>query len=227
MQDQEKIISRLRTLMNEIQRSKIEQFTELIEKANNLVLEIFGEQYKPFSITNRQKFTHEDSPSAKYMKEMYWLQTNRPNLIDFLRNFISELESKQRIYIMHEEASEMQELVEKAVKQLRFIPKYFYDNETPRKSVIDRLKSKNDIGFIIFVISPNLNSGSTLGKNLFFDLGYLAGKLTLEKVMVLYHDTESFDIPSDLQQSLYCPFDDNWEAKLKEKLKLCGYSILE
>lgn len=225
MQDQEKIISRLKSLMHEIQRSKIEQFTELIERANALILDIFGDQYKPFSITNRQKFKHEDSPSAKYMKEMYWLQTNRPNLISFLRNFISELESKQRIYILYDEASEMQTIVEKAVKQLRFIPKYFYDNEAPRQSVIEILKSKDDIGFIIVVISPNLNNESSLGKSLFFDLGYLAGKLTLEKVIALYKESNDLDIPSDLQNVLYNPFKEGWKKKLFDDLKKCGYQI--
>ena len=233
MQDQEIIISRLKSMMTEVQRSKIEQFNELILKSNAVVAELFGDQYTPFSITNRQKFKHEDSPSAKYMKEMYWLQTNRPNLISFLRNFINELETKKRIYILYDKADEMKEIVENFVKQLRFIPRDFYDVHSPRKSIIEELKIKNDVGFIIVVLSSSFNDENSsdplknqmLRHDVFFDLGYLAGKVSMEKVFALYRENDQFQVPTDLQDVLYRPFKEGWQKSLCEDLKLCGYTI--
>ncbi len=233
MQDQEQIISRLKGIIHEVQMSKFDQFTELIQTANTIIADIFGPQYKSFSISHKQKFKNEDSPSAKYMKEMYWLQTNRPGLISFLRKFIEELESTRRVYILLEEPNEMSENIVKTVKQLGFIPKYFYDTQIPRKSVIEILKAKNDVGFIIVIIPPNpfdgnkdeSNDKGALGANLFFDLGYLAGKLTLEKVVALYQETEGFEVPSDLQDVLYFPFKEGWQEKLCDDLKQCGYQI--
>ena len=65
-------------------------------------------------------------------------------------------------------------------------------------------------------------------QNVIFELGYFIGKLGRDRVISLFEDKASFEIPSDYSGIVYIPYSTNsqdWKLKLSHELAQAGYKI--
>jgi len=64
-------------------------------------------------------------------------------------------------------------------------------------------------------------------QNVILELGFFLGKLGRNRVVVLFNQTDNFEMPSDYSGVLFVPYeeDNHWQFNLLRELKACGYNV--
>jgi hypothetical protein len=142
------------------------------------------------------------------------------------------------IFIVHGHDLEMKQSVARVVEKLGLEAIILHEQPNKGRTIIEKFMDYGSVAsFAIILLSPDdivLEKGKDIStgqfrarQNVILELGFFVGKLGRSNVIVIYRETDRFEIPSDLAGVLYVPYDDrgNWQFQLVKELKAAGYDV--
>jgi len=154
-----------------------------------------------------------------------------------IKDYNMSLYMKNKIFVAHGHDLGMLDSVTLTLKKLELEPIILKNKASRSKTIIEKVEKHSDVVFAIVLLSPD-DKGCEIKdfpkkvkyrarQNTILELGYLAGKLKRENVIVLNKLTENFDIPSDYSGVLFIPFDEKemWKTELVKELKDAGFNV--
>ena len=142
-----------------------------------------------------------------------------------------------RILLLHGSNNEMKEKVVGVLTQLGFEIIISEDNENYSKPLTQKMTEYSDISFVVVVLSFDVywywkdqkpkDAKLCAHQNIVFELGYMIGKFTRNKVLVLYDEKKNFELPSNFFNAYYIPYDKErvWHTQLIKALNDHGYKM--
>ncbi len=133
------------------------------------------------------------------------------------------------VFIVHGHNEEAKEAVSGYIRSLDLVPIILHEQPNGGRTLIEKLEHySTSVGFAIVIVTGDdmgyektesfENATLRPRQNVVVELGYFVGKLTREKVCVLYE--EGVSIPSDLLGIVYVPYDkeDRWKLAIAKEL---------
>lgn len=155
------------------------------------------------------------------------------NTLDNSKN----IANTSRVFVVHGHNNEMKVSVARILERLGLTPVILHEQPNLGRTIIEKFEEYSDVGYAIVLLSPDdlgysvsetsSKAKSRARQNVILELGYFLGKLGRNRVMVLYLQGKSFEMPSDFSGVLYVPFDNEgkWQFSLAKELKACEYEI--
>jgi predicted nucleotide-binding protein len=144
---------------------------------------------------------------------------------------------RQRLFVVAGKDQLMSQAVTGALTKLFLVPVVLQEEPSQGRRILTNFTSYIDMKFAVVLLSPDdcvypRDDKTTKSKlkprqDIIFLLGYLLGKLGMEKVLVLFRESTNFEIPNDFEGIKFVAFDDrgSWKLALVRELTACGYSI--
>ncbi len=223
----------------------------VIERSEMMIRKIFGDDShyikKLNSISYTPNLTGSGTPSSIYRDCYYRGKNKLLNLLNIIKEDLSfdqqsdtkiKKDTKQvsnnDIFIVHGHSEEMKLAVARTIDKLELNPIILHELPNKGRTIIKKFSDSSIAQFAIVLLSADdyayeKNGSPDNGKfrarqNVIFELGYFIGFLGIEKVLVLYQETDNFEIPSDYSGVLFVPFDKNgkWKFDLVKELNAVG-----
>jgi predicted nucleotide-binding protein len=146
---------------------------------------------------------------------------------------------RQRLFVVSGKDYLMNQAVVGALTKLFLVPVVLQEQPSQGRKILENFTSYIDMKFAVVLLSPDdcvypKDDKTTKSKlkprqDIIFLLGYLLGKLGAERVLVLFRESENFEIPNDFEGIKFVAFDDrgSWKLALIRELTAIGYSIEE
>jgi predicted nucleotide-binding protein len=167
--------------------------------------------------------------------EQFIAQTEK--LEPVLDRELSASNKRQRLFVVSGSDFLMRQAAVAALSKLFLVPVVLQEQPNSGRKILTNFTSYIDMKFALVLLSPDdcvypKDDKTTKSKlkprqDIIFLLGYLLGKLGLEKVLVLFRESQNFEIPNDFEGVKFVAFDDrgSWKLALIRELTACGYSI--
>lgn len=139
----------------------------------------------------------------------------------------------RRVFVVNGADEEMKQAVTKALVKLGFVPLVSCEDPGHCRKIIETADYA-DISFAVVLLSPDdcayPKTGETTKRRFrpqqetVFELGFMLGKLGKEKVLVLFRETENFEVPTIFGSLKVAAFDDrdSWKLALIRELAKNG-----
>ncbi|HSE82918.1 MAG TPA: nucleotide-binding protein [Thermodesulfobacteriota bacterium] len=146
-------------------------------------------------------------------------------------------EQSNEIFVVHGHDETMKQAVARTLEKLELRAIILHEKPNQGRTIIEKFTNYSQVHFAVVLLSPDDVAHTRNAKpeearyrarqNVIFELGYFVGKLGRERVVVLYREDDSFEMPSDYSGVLFVPFDHagRWQFDLVRELKACGYSV--
>lgn len=175
-------------------------------------------------------------------KESWESGTN--SLKSLLENLIETLDESNaanvpnsNIFIVHGHDNEMKESVARLIEKQGLTAIILHEQPDETSTVVEKLeKYIETCCFGIVLLSPE-DEGRQIGsdekefkkrarQNIVLELGWLFGKFSRKRVVILYKNTQDFELPSDIKGILYKDyFLDNWKYEVIKEMKNAGLPV--
>ena len=141
-----------------------------------------------------------------------------------------------KVYIVHGPDEETKTTAAKFIEDLGLKPTVLDRKPSKGQTVIDKFDEQADkAGFAIALLTPDdvgalkdeadrqLNPRAH--QNVLFELGYFIGKLSPNRVCLLYK--EGIELPSGIRDIAYVPMDRNndWQLKIRQGMQDAGLPV--
>ena len=102
------------------------------------------------------------------------------------------------------------------------------------QTIIEKFERHSDVGFAVVLVTPDdigaaeqdpVKTKKRARQNVILELGYFIGKLGRKRVCSLY--VEGVELPSDIHDVFYIPYDRNgkWRSKLTKEIQGAGIRV--
>ena len=223
---------------------------DLLErKAEMFTRKCFGEGSKYLDDLREIGFYPRIAPATDDYKQHAWKQ-GQEQMVNLLSVMIEDLypeserdpteppvEIPNRIFVVHGHDIEMKQSVARALEKLGLDPVVLHEKANIGRTIVEKLEDYSDVGFAVILLSPDdvgakdLPEGLELRKrarqNVILEWGLFTGKLGRHRVVVLYPETDDFELPGDYSGVLYTKYDSSgsWRLDLVRELQAAGYAV--
>ena len=147
--------------------------------------------------------------------------------------------AKRRVIVVCGSDDEMKEALTWALGKLRLVPVVLCEEPGHGRKIVDHFNDYADVEFAVVLLSPDdyvyaKSEEATKRKlkprqDVVFELGFLLGKLSKDKVLVLFRESKKglFEVNTDFEGIKTTPFDDrdSWKLALIRELTANGYVV--
>jgi predicted nucleotide-binding protein len=153
------------------------------------------------------------------------------------KNNNEAIKQGKKIFIIHGHDEAMKQTVARTLEKLGLTPVILHEQPNIGRTIIEKFTVYSDVSFAIALLSPDDVAHSTTAnpkqakfrarQNVILELGFFLGKLGRNRVVVLFHQSDNFEMPSDYSGVLFVPYgeDNHWQFNLLRELKACGYDV--
>jgi predicted nucleotide-binding protein len=143
----------------------------------------------------------------------------------------------RRVFVISGSDEEMKKAVTKALTKLLLVPIILCEDPVHCRKIIEQSKDYVDVNFAVALLSPDDYAYAKTyeptkrrlrpQQEAIFELGFLLGKLSKDKVLILFREAENFEVPTNFAGLKVTAFDDrdSWKLALVRELANNGYSI--
>ncbi len=143
-------------------------------------------------------------------------------------------ESERRAaFVVHGHDEAAREATARVLVQLGVEPIILHEQANQGQTIIEKFERHSNVPFAVVLLTPDdvgrakdeADLKSRARQNVWFELGFFAGKLGRDRVCALHKGP--LEIPSDIQGVIYTPMDDAgaWRFKLADELHAAGIEI--
>lgn len=220
-----------------------------------LIKKIFGESSEYISSLNKIRFIPLNTwygMDKSYYKEQFYKGKNEIiNLICVMQEDLSlsgtfenhekvteviNIKSKE-IFIVHGHNEEMKQATARMVEKINYAPIILHEQPNKGRTIIEKFTDHSDAAFAIILLSADdiaFKKGKKVEdgrfrarQNVILELGFFLGKIGREKTIVLFEETDNFEIPSDYQGVIFIPYDKNgnWKFNIIKEMIAVGFDV--
>jgi predicted nucleotide-binding protein len=143
----------------------------------------------------------------------------------------------RRVFVISGSDEEMKKAVTKALTKLWLTPIVLCEEPGHGKKIIEQSAEYADVNFAVVLLSPDEYAYAKTGEHskrklrpqqeVIFELGFVLGKLGKDNVMVLFRESDTFDVPTIFASLKVTAFDDrdSWKLALLRELGKSGYIV--
>jgi predicted nucleotide-binding protein len=184
-----------------------------------LHLQTISDDTDPYIETKDPKETHQETKKAEVKSDDI---VEEPKEIRQEPKKV-EAGSGSKVFVAVDANNEAKSKVTRTLEKLGLEPVIISYKPNERNSVIDAVEINSDAAFAIFILSND--AGKEQKHNVIFELGYISGRIGVNRVCVLY--SNGSDLPVDIKELVCITLDsaDHWQIVLAKKLKAAGYKI--
>jgi predicted nucleotide-binding protein len=146
----------------------------------------------------------------------------------------AEAGSGNKIFVAVNPNNEAKLKVARTLEKLELEPVILSDKANERNAAFEIIEGNPDAAFAVFILTDDNGKGQKqmdadnnlkAKENLIFELGYIAGRVGVNQVCILYNNNA--ELPVHIQDIACIPLDsaDHWQIALAKKLKAAGYKI--
>ncbi len=160
-------------------------------------------------------------------------------LIQTSNNVLSHSASSvnRRVFVISGSDEEMKKAVTKALTKLWLTPIVLCEEPGHGKKIIEQSAEYADVNFAVVLLSPDEYAYAKTDEHskrklrpqqeVIFELGFVLGKLGKDNVMVLFRESDTFDMPTIFASLKVTAFDDrdSWKLALLRELASSGYVV--
>ena len=226
---------------------------KFIRRAEMIIRNLFGEKTHYLKDLNSINFHPSWGPADESDKREYWQSgidesanlfttiQEELNLFIASKKSTSNLEQaktvSKKVFIVHGQDNEMKLAVARTLEKLGLTPIILHEQPNQGRTIIEKFTDYSDVPFAVVLFSPDdegrlrdVNKSELKPRarqNVVFELGYFLGKLSRQRVLALFKQTEDFELPSDYVGVVFVPFDaaGRWQVDLLKELKSCNYDV--
>jgi predicted nucleotide-binding protein len=193
-------------------------------------LQTITDETDPYNKIEEPKETHQETKKAELKSED---KVEEPQEIH-QPSVKVPVSSGNKIFVAVDPNNEARLKVTKTLEKLELEPIILPDKANERNAVFEIIESNPDAAFAVFILTDDNGKGqkhrdadnnSRAKENLIFELGYIAGRIGIDRVCILYNN--GAELPVHIQDIASIPLDsaDHWQIVLAKKLKAAGYKI--
>ncbi len=143
----------------------------------------------------------------------------------------------RRVFVISGSDEEMKKAVTKALTKLWLTPIVLCEEPGHGKKIVDQSADYADVNFVVVLLSPDEYAYAKTDEHskrklrpqqdVIFELGFVLGKLGKDKVMVLFRESDTFEVPTIFASLKVTAFDDrdSWKLALLRELASSGYVV--
>jgi len=143
----------------------------------------------------------------------------------------------RRVFVISGTDEEMKQAVTKALTKLLLVPIVLCEDPSHCRKIIEQSTDYEDVNFAVALLSPDeyvyaKTDGPTKRRlmpqqEVIFELGFMLGKLGKDRVLVLFRETDNFEVPTNFASLKVTAFDDrdSWKLALLRELANSGYIV--
>ncbi len=144
---------------------------------------------------------------------------------------------KRRVFVISGADKEMKQAVSKALTKLGLVPIVSCEDTGHSRKIIEQYKDYDDVNFAVVLLSPDdyayAKTDEPTKRRLrpkqetVFELGFTLGKLSKDKVLVLFREATDIEMPNSFASLNVTAFDDrdSWKLSLIRELTKNGYIV--
>ncbi|MEX2052816.1 MAG: nucleotide-binding protein [Candidatus Paceibacterota bacterium] len=226
-----------------------------LKRAEMILRNVFGQGAKYLTDLRHITFYPSVFPSDDHYKVEQWKRGQR-ELINLLNTALEELNlfsktesmaqvaedkpdatNRNAVFVVHGHNEEMKLAVARTIEKLGLDPVILHEKPNSGRTIIEKFTDYATVAFAVVLLSPDdvayprgndpKTSALRARQNVILELGFFLGRLGRNRVVVLYEEEETFEMPSDYSGVLYTPYDakGRWQFDLIKELKASGYEV--
>ncbi len=143
----------------------------------------------------------------------------------------------RRVFVISGSDEEMKKAVTKTLTKLWLTPIVLCEEPGHGKKIVEQTAEYADVNFAVALLSSDEYTYAKTDEptkrklrpqqEVIFELGFVLGKLGKDKVMVLFRESDTFDVPTIFASLKVTAFDDrdSWKLALLRELASSGYVV--